>query len=674
MAVRVASVGDRGRRRAWTLAVAALSLNVLMATSALAAGRVALVIGVSRYDKITTLANPAKDAALLKGTLEKLGFRVRALSDPSRSDLVEAIGAFEEEAKDAEAAVVYYAGHGAMIDGVNYLLPRDASGQNRGALTGSSIESSMLSQALVGAKVVRLVILDACRNNPVASRSVGTRGGLARETNRWSTQVVTLMAAAPGEAALDGDGANSPFAMALTAALSRPGMTVGELPSFVQAEVTRLTESEQVPDLQGIWSDVHWVFDPGAAARPAAARQDAAKVKWEREQVFWQSIKDSDDPADFRAYLEAQDRGEMTGTFRKLAVNRLRSLEKTSAQQRAAPAVEPAADLVVRARDAFARADYGSAARDWTAAARSGSGPAMYNLGVMSLTGRGQPRDLAAAARWFKGAAEAGHAGGMVNYGLSLMNGFGVGKDEPEGFAWLQRAAQKGSPTAMGMVGEAYLTGRGVAVDPGQAAGWFQKAVDAGDGPSITQLADLYERGRGVPADARKAFGLYQKAAVSGDTEAMVRLGYIYEDGLVTARDEVQAATWYQRAAEAGNSEGMSSLAVMLENGKGLPQDYVRAASYYRAAASRNDPRGYLGLGSLTARGAGVPANAAEAVKLFQQAADRGSVLALRNLAIMYESGQGVAPNRARAIELYRQAAAAGDEGAQAELQRLGAR
>ena len=112
-----------GGRRTWRVAVAAVAFNLVLASGALAAGRVALVIGVSKYEKITTLANPAKDAALLRQTLEKLGFKVRALSDPSRAELVEAMGAFEEEAKGADAAVVYYAGHGAMIDGVNYLLP-----------------------------------------------------------------------------------------------------------------------------------------------------------------------------------------------------------------------------------------------------------------------------------------------------------------------------------------------------------------------------------------------------------------------------------------------------------------------------------------------------------------------------------------------------------------------
>src|SRR5436190_12142542 len=673
--------GDRHPARVLraVAAAGALGLGVLFASSALdAVQRVALVVGVSHYDKVTALTNPAQDAKLMQQKLQKLGFNVVLLTDPSRTQMVEALGTFEEEAKGADAAIVYFAGHGAMIDGVNYLLPKDASGLNRAVLTGSAVESARLSQALVGARLVRLVILDACRNNPVASRSVGGKGGLVRETSRWSTQVVTLMSASPGEVALDGSGANSPFAIALSAGLSRPGMTVGELPSYVQSEVERLTESEQVPDLQGIWADVHWTIDPKGPVAKGATREDPVKAKWEREQVFWQTIKDSSDPADFKAYLEAQDRGEMTGTFRKLAVNRLRSLEQAKQPApgpvRAPAPAAPAEDLVIKARDAFAKADYAGAARDWTTAAKGGSGPAMYNLGVMSLTGRGQPRDVIQAAKWFKGAAEAGHAGGMVNYALCLLNGFGVPKNDREGYGWLVKAAGLGSPTAMGMVGEALLDGRGTTVDPKQAAGWLQRAVDAGDGPAIAQLADLYERGVGVAPNAGKAFGLYQKAALSGDAEAMVRLGYLYEDGRVARRDDVQAATWYQRAAESGNSEGMSSLAVMFENGKGLTQDYARAADYYRQAADANDARGYLGLGTLTARGAGVRADPAEAVKLFQAAADRGSILAMRNLGVMYETGQGVAPDPRRAIDYYRKAAAGGDDVAAQELSRLGSR
>lgn len=667
--------GVGGRR--WRAVLIAVVLNAAAVHGAWAAQRVALIVGVSKYEKVPSLANPAKDAKLVQATLEKLGFKVQVLQDPNRLQLIEGLGAFEEAARDSEAAVVYYAGHGAMIDGVNYLLPKDAIITNKSSLTGTAVESQRLGQAMLGAKAVRLVILDACRNNPTATRSLGgnTRG-LARETSSASVQVVTLMAAGPGEVALDGQGGNSPFAIALTQGLTRPGITVGELPSYVQAEVERMTEGQQTPDLQGIWPNVHWTFDPNGPAKAGASGADLTKIKWEKDQAFWQTIKDSDDPEDFRAYMEAQDRGEITGSFRRLAANRVRALERqqpAGSFQVASRSAQPGQDLVVSARDAFARGDYRTAARDWNAAAGQGNGAAMYNLGVMALTGQGAAKDVNAAAKWFKASADAGHSGGMVNWALCRLNGFGTAKDERDGFAWLQRAADRGSATAMGMLAEAYLRGRGVAPDARQAANWLQKAIDAGDGPSIAQLADLYERGQGVSRDPRRAFNLYERAAVAGDTDAMVRLGYAYEDGEVVRQDEIQAATWYQRAAEAGNSEGMSSLAVMLENGAGLPQDYGRAAHYYRLAADAGDARGYLGLGSMTARGAGVRANPAEAVRLFQAAADRGSALAMRNLGVMYETGQGVRADRRKAIDYYRQAAEAGDDGARQELERLGA-
>ncbi len=660
----------------------ALVFNILIGGAALAANRIALIIGVSKYEKVPALTNPAKDARLVQATLQKLGFQVTMLNDPSRVQLLEGIGAFEEQAKGADAAVIYYAGHGAMVDGVNYLLPKDALATNKTTLLGTAIESSKLAESLTGATKVRLVILDACRNNPVASRSLGgnTRG-LVRETGPASTQVVTLMAAGPGETAQDGQGANSPFATALTQGMTRPGMTVGELPSYVQAEVSRMTENEQTPDLQGIWPDVHWTFDPAgpktqvASAGPDPAAQ-LAKIKWEKDQVFWQTIKDSDDPADFQAYMDAQDRGEIAGSFRKLALNRINAIKKLppGSFQVATRSAAPGQSLVDQARDEFARGDYKAAYRDWTTAAQQGNGAAMYNLGVMSLSGKGAAKDIAAAAKWFKASADAGHSGGMVNWGLCRLNGFGTPKDEASGFQWIQKAADKGSPNAMGMLAEAYYRGRGVSADPRQGAAWLQKAVDSGDGPSIAQLADAYDRGDGVTPNAKRSFDLYQRAALAGDTDAMVHLGYAYEDGKVVRVDPVQAATWYQRAADAGNSEGMSSLAVLFESGNGLPQDYQRAAQYYRQAADAGDARGYLGLGSLMARGAGMRADPAQAVRLFQLAADKGSALALRNLGLMYEAGQGVPANRTKALDYLRKAAAAGDDGARDELERLGAR
>ena len=302
------------RRRPWLVIAVMVALSAGWASSAWAAQRVALIVGVSKYDKVPSLNNPAKDAKLVQTTLQKLGFQVTVLTDPSRASLIEGLGAFEEAAKGSEAAVIYYAGHGAMIDGVNYLLPKDAIITNKSSLTGTAVESARLGQSMMGAKAVRLIILDACRNNPVATRSLGgnTRG-LTRETGPTSVAVVTLMAAGPGQVAQDGaaGAANSPFAIALTQGLSRPGITVGELPSYVQAEVERMTEGEQTPDLQGIWPNVHWSFDPNGPVKTTAAAPgaDPVKIKWEKDQVFWTSVKDSDDPADFKAYLKPRIAG-----------------------------------------------------------------------------------------------------------------------------------------------------------------------------------------------------------------------------------------------------------------------------------------------------------------------------------------------------------------------------
>lgn len=651
---------------------AAVSLTVL-ALAAPAWGapkRIALVIGVSRYETVNKLPNTMADAQMIGDTLKKLGFTVNLLVDPQRKDLVTAVDAFQKDAQGADAAVVYFAGHGAEVAGVNYLFPRDATNRSFSEMIASGVEASRVRSAVLPASHVRLVILDACRDTAGTQLS-DLKTGLARETGGSTTEVVTLMAAAPGQAALDGADGHSPFARALAEALEKPKLTIGELPRFVQSEVLRATDGRQSPDLQGIWVDIYWGFDPGAAS---GADADAGALnRAKREQAFWQSIRNSSDPADFQAYIDAADRGDFSGLYRPIAINRLQTVQR-GMHGAAATSSEASLDAVRQAREAFGRGDFAGAVRAWTTAADLGNGAAMYNLGVMSLSGRGAAKDQTAAAGWFAKSAAAGHTGGMVNYGLSLLNGYGVPKNEAEGAHWLRKAADAGLPSAMGLVGQLYLQGLSVRADPQQAAIWLQRAADAGDGPSMVDLADLYDQGTGVAQDKARAFTLYQQAANAGESAAMVRLGYAYEDGEGVAKDPVQAATWYQRAAEAGDGEGMSALAVMFENGRGLRQDYARAAEYYRLAANRSDARGLLGLGALYAQGQGVTQDDATAAMLFQRASDAGSAAATRNLGIMYEAGRGVPRDLTKAEKLYHQAVAQGDAGAADELARLNQR
>ena len=659
-------------------------LGVLAAASLLAASaalakpnRVALVVGVAHYETVNPLKNTVSDAQLVGAALKRLGFTVTPLIDPERKDLAAAIAAFAQQAQGADAAVIYFSGHGAEVAGVNYLFPRDASNASMDKMIASGFEASKVREAVLQAKAVRLVILDACRDNPAQGQTISLKGGLARETGGLTTQVVTLMAAAPGQAALDGAGDNSPFALALIQALQRPRLTTGELPRFVQSEVQRQTNDRQSPDLQGIWVDIYWSFDGKAPDRGRAQADVDAQARGKREQAFWQTIRNSTDPADFQAYLDQSDRGEFSGLYRPLALNRVRVLadqSRTMSVHATPPPGGPAANALTQARAAFERADYPGAINAWRTAANQGDPAAAYNLGVMAFTGRGEVKDQAQATRWFAQAAKAGHPGGMVNYGLSLLNGYGVAADQVQGVHWLRAAAAAGLPSAMGLVGQLYLQGQGVPRDPRQGAAWLQKAADAGDGPSMLDLADLYERGNGVRVDHKAALGAYQRAAAAGQGAAMVRLGYAYEDGVGVDRDLVQAATWYQRAAEAGDGEGMSALGVMLEGGRGLPQDFARAADSYRQAANRGDARGLLGLGALYAQGEGVTQDDVTAVSFFQRAVDAGSVAALRNLGVMYEAGRGVPRDAARAADLYRKAAAGGDADAAADLARVSRR
>lgn len=680
--------------------VAVVSVAVwLLAGSATAlaapGGRVALVIGVAAYQApIAPLKNPLSDAAFVGGALTKQGFAVRSLNNPGRTELLDALQRFAADADGADAAIIYYAGHGVEVDGVNYLLPKDIqippSGKVQGAdaarlqksiFTDGAVMASRARDSLLGAARVRLLVLDACREDPFASsrasrglRAVG--GGLARETGGSATSVVTLMAAAPGQVAYDGDEPHhSPFAEALVQAIEQPGITIGDLPITVLTAVEETTKNEspvQSPDQQGIFRSSRWTF----AAAPA--KQDTEKVaedRLKREQAFWQSVRGSDDPADVQAYLDKTQSGEFSGVFKPLALNRLRGMTQLKAEPavtRAQTSIAPAADtLRQQARDAFLKGDFEAAARGWTEAAKQGSGAAMYNMGVLSLTGRGVPKNLSDAAHWFLLASQTGHAGGMENYALCLINGYGVTKNPTEGVVWLNKAASAGLPTAMALMGEIYMNGVGVKTDPVEAVRWFQRAVDAGDGPALGRLGEAYEQGVGVQRDLNRAFGLYRRAALSGQPDAMVKVGYFFEDGTLGPPDLLQAATWYQRAANAGNAEGMSSLAVLLESGRGVSKDDAAALNYYRMAADRNDARGLLGLGALYVRGVGVPEDDAAAVQYFTRAAALGSLTAMRDLAVMYETGRGVQRDAAEALRLYRQAMAAGDRDAAADVARL---
>jgi uncharacterized caspase-like protein len=257
--------------------------------SALAEKRVALVIGNSAYQKVAKLSNPANDASAVAAMFKAAGFdSVESRLNASASDLRKTLREFAAKARDADIAVVYYAGHGIELDGTNYLIPVDASLETDGDVLDETVALERVLFAVEPARQLRLVILDACRDNPfaktmkrtVASRAIGR--GLAK-IEPTSPNTMIAFAAKAGSTASDGDSKNSPFAAALIEYLPKPGLDLRRAFGFVRDEVLKNTGNKQEPYVYGSLGgdDVPLVPAKSSAAGPQADPQAAVRRDYE---------------------------------------------------------------------------------------------------------------------------------------------------------------------------------------------------------------------------------------------------------------------------------------------------------------------------------------------------------------------------------------------------------
>jgi len=215
--------------------------------------RVALVIGNTKYLYAPALSNPVNDAQLLSATLRSAGFQsVTMKTDLTREQTIQSLREFAGISDSADWAVVYYSGHGIEFAGINYMIPVDAQLKADRDIDLEAVDVGKVLSSIEGAKRLRLVILDACRDNPfasqmrrtMASRSVGR--GLARMEPEAGTLVV--YAAKHGETALDGDGRNSPFVQALAQRIQeRPPQEIRRLFDLVRDDVMETTHKRQQP-------------------------------------------------------------------------------------------------------------------------------------------------------------------------------------------------------------------------------------------------------------------------------------------------------------------------------------------------------------------------------------------------------------------------------------------
>ena len=216
--------------------------------------RIALVVGNSNYTSVPALTNPQHDAALVAETLKQVGFEIVSLqTNLGREALDNALRTFARQAEGADWALVYYAGHGMEVNGTNYLIPIDAKILSDRDISLEAVSLDQVRDVVNRAKRLRLIILDACRDNPFASQMKRTMTVASRSVSRGLASVepeagtLIVYAAKDGETAADGTGINSPFATAFVKNLQKPGLEVRRLFDYVRDDVMDATGKKQQP-------------------------------------------------------------------------------------------------------------------------------------------------------------------------------------------------------------------------------------------------------------------------------------------------------------------------------------------------------------------------------------------------------------------------------------------
>jgi len=262
--------------------------------AALAENRLALVIGQSAYRGVPSLPNPANDARAMSRLLAESGFQVTTASDLSQREMNQKIGDFTAEIGASgpdTVALVFYAGHGMQIDGENYLVPVDVDPKREADIPLQAVRLNDILNTLNSVPTrMRILLLDACRNNPFPALSQTVGRGLALvETRTGAPGTFLSYSTSPGAEALDGEGANSPYTTALLAAAHTPGLPIEQAFKQVRVAVNKATSGRQTPwESSSLTEDFRFVpasgpADANAALSAASTAPKRTLEQWKRD-------------------------------------------------------------------------------------------------------------------------------------------------------------------------------------------------------------------------------------------------------------------------------------------------------------------------------------------------------------------------------------------------------
>ena len=573
------------------------------------------MIGNANY-AAAPVPNALNDAILVAETLRDIGFDATFHPDITREGMANLVHEINLRFREADVGIVYYAGHAFQVEGRNHLLPIDVTRFTPSEIKAKRVPLEVFLSAATTRrrKGLRLIILDACRNDPFSELGAEFGRGLTLEQS-GEAETLIAYATAPGALASDGPrGGNGPYAIALSRLLQKEGQEVAALMRNIRRQVREATEGRQVPWVVGSTESEHWL----TADERRALLDEIDSEETTLDKVLWWFLQDSVAPNELRRFIFAFPRSP----FAPDAQRRLTQISQAPLPEPALPRQDLADESEVRLEDQLRESkappmlpselftiwpshlpesaegintfvtDCDLRAADPTDPQRFAPG---IRAGLVNIQKAAQacayalsadpenPRlqfqlgrvlEIAELYAWgrfyYRRAAEHNYSAALVNLGYMHYVGIGTDVDYATAARYYRQASALGNLRARTNVGTLYIKGQGVAAQPEEGVLWYRLAADLGWVYAQNALGDLYRQGIGVPQDDGIAAALYRIAALNGQRDAMANLGRSYLAGRGVEKNGVAAHAWLERAVNAGDKFAPFFLARdLVETGRG---------------------------------------------------------------------------------------------------------
>lgn len=573
--------------RTWFYRVCVLLTLAVLPSQAAAETRVALVIGNSDYLKVPSLRNPVNDAEDIGRALRQLGFETIVATNIARDKMRDAVNTFADRARSADVALFYFAGHGFQVDGQNYLAPTDFDITRD--IGDEAVSLGDVIRGLGQGDAIKLVILDACRNQP-ADLVAGSDIELGFAEIKSAADFLIAFATQPGAVSWDGNGRNGVFTSAILSHILTPGRSITDLLIRVRRDVMARTGGQQVPwdnsslTRQFVFADGRQTVSSETSLYQLAARSGSDRLL----QFYLDLYPDGVHAASARDILNGTLPDSQIVAQADLKPDDLYPLLRQS----------PSRSLAVYYLEEFPDGPHVDDVRQLIEAM-----PDFAQLGadVRCEKLATHPRDATHDFPGVPSQALAQHADEAIavcfeaadafpeqpRFKALLARSYAAKGDGENAVRYFREAMAQGDLRAMMSLGHLMYAGRWVAQDREGALNLYRLAAEAGSEEGANNVAiDMLSKNPD-PETRAQAMALLQSAYDNGSAEAALNLAYLALKGDYETRDK--AFDLYVEAAKRGSVRGLREAAAVLQHGVGREADPVEAANLLLRAAVEDD-------------------------------------------------------------------------------------